>query len=122
MNFKILIIDDAVLMHRLCERALAKLGHTLVFAASVAEAREALASHEPDLLITDIMLPDGRAAEVISRFEEKFPERGVIVMSGGDPSAQDLASLSSRKPVNFLKKPFDWAEMTALITLALTKT
>jgi DNA-binding NarL/FixJ family response regulator len=51
-------------------------------ALNVAEGRDAVAKHEPDLLLLDLDLPDGSGLEVAQRLLESNPDACVIIVSG----------------------------------------
>ena len=56
---RILVVDDDAAIRTVVREALRREGHVVETAASVAEQRRALASFAPDVLITDVVLPDG---------------------------------------------------------------
>lgn len=80
---KILVVDDEAHILRLCGRLLAPLGCEVVFADSVAAVSARLAALDAlDMLLTDIMLPDGNGFDVIRAARAKFPAVNVLVMTG----------------------------------------
>src|SRR4029077_18410827 len=57
-QFKILVADDSRIYRSLVEKVLAPEGYTLVFAENGYEALQAMANHQPSLLISDWEMPD----------------------------------------------------------------
>lgn len=70
-------------------------------------AEAVMAEHEPDLIITDIIMPDREGIETIQHIRESFPEMKIITMSGMNNELYLQASkllgadLSVTKPINF---------------------
>jgi DNA-binding NtrC family response regulator len=80
-------------------------GYRIVSAASVAEAIEASQQHTFDLLISDVLLPDGVGPDLFRRLTQAQPDLRVLYASGYAPEATlDLRQLDARAA--FLGKPF----------------
>ena len=74
---KILVVDDEEQMCKLCGRILRGMGYEALFARTLAEAREKLASLERlDLLVSDLKLPDGHGLDVIAATALNSPRPG----------------------------------------------
>lgn len=81
--YSILVVDDEAYIRRLCDRILRAMGLTAVFASTLKEALREVASQERlDLLLTDLVLSDGRGLEVVRAARLKFPDAKVLVMTG----------------------------------------
>ncbi len=83
MAINCLILEDQVLLADLLARNLAAYpGLSVVgVAGSVAEGRRLCREHHPDLLLVDLMLPDGLGVEVAEDLLAERPEVRVIVLS-----------------------------------------
>ena len=107
----ILIIDDDDDVRDILSRTLAKHGYAAIVARNGNEGLEVYRQHHPDLVVTDIFMPEKEGFETIRELRAEFPEVKIIVMSGGGRSAlgdADMyldsaqtfgASYSFRKPV-----------------------
>lgn len=107
---KILLVDDDEAIRTVVSEALRREGHEVAAADSVAEQSRLLASIAPDLLITDVILPDGNGLDVIPSILSSTPDLPVIVLS-----AQNTLSTAVRATeqgaFEYLPKPFDLDEL-----------
>lgn len=79
----LLVEDDAPTRWRLHD-ALAAASFEVTSAATLAEARAALAVSDrpaPKVLLTDLQLPDGHGTELIREVRQRFPETEIMVIS-----------------------------------------
>jgi DNA-binding NarL/FixJ family response regulator len=76
----LLVEDDAPTCWRL-QDALVKAGYEVRTAGSLSEARSALASGAPRVLLTDLRLPDGHGVELIRETRRRFPGTEIMVIS-----------------------------------------
>jgi DNA-binding NarL/FixJ family response regulator len=76
----LLVEDDAPTLWRL-QDALAKAGFQVTSAATLAEARASLAQAGPQVLLTDLQLPDGHGNELIRETRQRFPDTEIMVIS-----------------------------------------
>jgi two-component system cell cycle sensor histidine kinase/response regulator CckA len=102
-----LVVEDEPAVRELTRRILADAGYTVLIASGVKSAIEtATATTTPiDLLVTDVVMPDGSGREVAERLRELFPAIGVIFCSG---YTDDVLLRHGRAIVNaaFVEKPF----------------
>lgn len=117
----ILLIEDELLLQRLLTRYLEEMGHAVLVAANGREALRLFEMAPPDLVITDIMLPEMSGIEVILMLRARAPDLPIVAISGGDYSRSlDLlgtAQLLGR--VTLLPKPFLGADLSAAIASAI---
>ncbi|MEN9924524.1 MAG: hypothetical protein RL268_650 [Pseudomonadota bacterium] len=81
-RYKVLIIeDDAAIRARLVD-AMNVHGDCTVFeAANLAEARDAFDALQPDLILSDLCLPDGNATDLLTEARKQSPQTEVLVIS-----------------------------------------
>src|SRR5262249_22093380 len=79
---------------------------------SVREARIALLDGPPDLLVLDVALPDGRAADVLDTLKDLSPAPCVVAISGA-AGAEESFELASRGVRAYLQKPLNLDEQGA---------
>ena len=81
----VLVEDHAMVRQLLAHLVTDTLGHTLVGdCTTVAEARVALLEHQPDLVIVDWMLPDGRGFDVMRSVGPKLPRTRWLFVSSNE--------------------------------------
>lgn len=107
---RILVVDDDEAIRTVVSEALRRDGHRVATAASVAEQRAMLTSFAPDLLITDVILPDGNGLDLLPEWLAAHPDMPVIIFS-----AQNTLSTAVRATeqgaFEYLPKPFDLDEL-----------
>jgi CheY-like chemotaxis protein len=106
----ILLVDDDRTTSRIISFSLERFGANVTTVQSAAEARETLSQGLPDLLVSDIGLPDMNGYELIQRIRALPPARGgelvAIAVSGyTDPQSVTMALTAGfqahlGKPVN----------------------
>jgi two-component system nitrogen regulation response regulator GlnG len=107
---RILIVDDDEAIRTVVSEALRRDGHLVAAAASVAEQRILFESFAPDLLITDVILPDGNGLDLVPEWLAQNPDMPIIIFS-----AQNTLSTAVRATeqgaFEYLPKPFDLDEL-----------
>jgi two-component system sensor histidine kinase/response regulator len=112
----VLIVDDAPGVADVLGIKLEREGYVVAFADSAAHATEALESHEFDLILLDIQLPDGSGLDLLKqmRLRRSLLDTPIIMISGLDQTDDVVAAL--RDGANdYITKPFDLAVAAARI-------
>lgn len=115
----VLVVEAEDLTRRLLEARLTDAGHRVRAATSLASATGLVArSGCPDVLVTDLALPDGSATELVARLgsEPGWADPPVIVLGGALPGDVEAARTLG---ANHLTKPFSAEALTAAVTAAL---
>lgn len=113
----VLLVDDDEVFVGTTAKILAKLGHSTSVANSVAEARALLRQQYFDLLMLDIMLPDGSGLQVLDACDEA--QRGAhIALVTGHPSVKSLVKSLYGPNISYLAKPFDLEQLRSLLSRA----
>jgi DNA-binding NtrC family response regulator len=118
---RVLVVDDCPRLQRSLCAALADSYPDVRACGSVAEADAVLAAWWPDLVLLDIVLPDGDALQVVERLARQLPAPVVVAMTGAAGPAQAF-ELAAHGVQGFLDKPLDLARVHAAIERALTAT
>jgi len=114
----LLVIDDDAQMRGVLTLYLKRLGHTVVEAATLAEARAQQAKEDPDLTIVDYQLPDGTAFDLIGSTRERDSAEAIIVLTG--LGTIDLAVRAIKAGAEqFLTKPVDLESLGILVRRTL---
>lgn len=79
----ILLIDDDPGVRKLLEWSLAREGHDVHSATDGLEGLEKFRTCQPDLVITDLYMPEMEGIEMFKQMRVERPEVAVIVISGG---------------------------------------
>ena len=82
---RILIIDDDSLVRDALVLMLEHEGHEVMEAANGREAIRIIREWQPDLVITDIIMPETDGFETIRELRNTAAELKIIAISGGDP-------------------------------------
>ncbi|ATE65367.1 nitrogen regulation protein NR(I) [Rhizorhabdus dicambivorans] len=115
---RVLVVDDDGAIRTVVREALRRAGHIVETAASVAEQRRLFASFDPQVLVTDVMLPDGNGLDIIPEMLEKNPGLPVIVLSAQNTFTTALRA-TEQGAFDYLPKPFDLGELTRAVSDAL---
>lgn len=117
---RILVVDDDAAIRTVVSRALKQEGHRVTTAATVAEAERTLAGITTDVLITDVVLPDGNGLDMVERLLRDQPDLPVIVLS-----AQNTLTTAVRSTevgaFEYLPKPFDLDALSRAVQSALAR-
>ena len=80
---KILIIDDDPSILTMLKRMLEKAGYEVDTAGNGSEGLKKIENFPPDLLVTDIVMPEKEGLELICYLKGKNPELKIVAISGG---------------------------------------
>lgn len=78
----ILLVEDETMIRELCRQILEQAGYRVTAVQSGRDAIEASTNWEPDLLVTDIVMPGLRGTELAERLRQRWPELPVLFISG----------------------------------------
>lgn len=112
----VLIVDDECLLLECLAQYLEARGYDVVTATSCAEALRLCDEATPEVLVTDLGLPDGTAADLIGQVFELQSASHVIVISGRDGLPSDIAQY---RVDAIVVKPFDPETLVGVIQQAL---
>lgn len=79
----ILVIDDDEAVSALFRQFLESAGYSVMLAANGQDGLEKMRANQPDLIITDIMMPEMDGLEIIRAVRTQHPELPIIAISGG---------------------------------------
>jgi DNA-binding NtrC family response regulator len=104
----ILLLEDDPALFQLIAEEFEIQGYRVTGCQSLAQAREALNSSTPDLLVTDLRLPDGNGMDLVSELLAQPTARhpGIIVITAFGSVRQAVAALKAGAD-DFLTKPLD---------------
>lgn len=116
---KILIVDDEPQIARVLRTALSTQGYVLQVASNGVEALEALHSWQPDLIITDLAMPQMDGVE-LTREIRAISQIPIIVLSVRNQDRQKIEALDAGAD-DFVTKPFSIQELQARVRAQLRR-
>lgn len=118
-TLNILLIDDDDRVRRTVTLMLKELGHQVLEADSGITGLQRFKETSPDLVITDIIMPDMEGVETIVELRRLQPEVRIIAMSGGGriKNTDFLKLASSAGAAATLSKPFDDEDLEKAIAV-----
>ena len=114
MSKHIWIVDDDRSIRFVLTKALKRAGYDVSAFERASDVLEALESHRPSTLVSDIRMPGMSGTELLAKVKERWPEIPVIIMT----AFSDLDSAVSAfqgGAFEYLPKPFDIAQAVELI-------
>ncbi len=117
---RVLVVDDDAAIRTVVTQALRRAGHEVATADTLAAAARALAAGAPDVLVTDVVLPDGNGLDHLRSVAERFPTLPVIVLSARNTLATAVRA-TEVGAYEYLPKPFDLDTLTAAVAGALAR-
>jgi DNA-binding NtrC family response regulator len=118
MHAHVLIVDDEPLIRQTLTAALKREGYEVSSASSAREATEAFAQNRPDAVVIDLILGDGHGLTLLSQMRAEAPETKFLVITA-QGSVEEAVQAIKLGAYDFVRKPFDLAEVIAGIRNAL---
>jgi CheY-like chemotaxis protein len=115
---QILVIDDDAMLQRVLKEILLFLGHEVRQAFDGKEGVRLCRESPPDLVLTDILMPEQDGLQTIRELRRLCPEVKIIAMSGGSlvwPGIDSLSFASRFGARHVLHKPFAHHELQAAL-------
>ncbi len=118
---RILVIDDDTELRELLVRVLESAGYETSQATNGVEGVRAVESEPPDLVLTDIVMPEQEGIETILQLRASHADLPVIAMSGGTRfGSGDYLKIAERLGASVtLAKPFAPADLMAAVSRLL---
>lgn len=111
---RILLIEDEDRIASFIVKGLTAEGHTVERSDTASEGSEMAVSREYDIVVLDLLLPDGHGRDVLVRLRASKPDLPVIVVSAlGE--VDDKVELLDLGADDYLTKPFSFRELSARV-------
>lgn len=114
----ILVIDDEADLRELLDISIRRMGHDVVLAGSLAEAREKLAQGRYSLVLTDMRLGDGLGIEIVRQLSAA-PERIPVAVITAYGSADNAVEALKAGAFDYIAKPVSLEQLRSLVLNAL---
>ena len=117
----IVVIDDQEAMRKVLQQALHAEGHRVSLAPDGRTGLQLLQEHQPEVLMTDLFMPQVDGIEIIHTVRKQFPTLKIIAMSGGGrwklgKALSDAKLLGAHQ---VLAKPFTLQDLQAALRAVL---
>jgi two-component system, NtrC family, response regulator AtoC len=114
LKIKLLVVDDEQSIRRLCMTIGTSLGFTCNEAESAESAVTRLETDPPDLVLTDLKLPNQSGVELLKQVRNILPRTEIAIMTGHGSieSAVDAMKLGA---YDYIEKPFRVEKMRLLL-------
>ncbi|TDO15237.1 MULTISPECIES: response regulator transcription factor [Halomonas] len=111
---RILLIEDALPLGEAVHDQVTEDGHAVDWMQCLKHAEASVATTSYDLILLDLMLPDGRGIEFLKRRRKAGDTTPVIILTARDQISDRIEGLNAGAD-DYLVKPFDLAELSARI-------
>ncbi|MDR3498592.1 MAG: nitrogen regulation protein NR(I) [Parvibaculum sp.] len=115
----ILLADDDAAIRTVLNQALGRVGYDVRATSNAATLWRWVNQGDGDLIITDVVMPDENAFDLIPRIKRVRPELPIIVMSAQN-TLKTAITAAERGAYEYLPKPFDLNELIRVVDRALT--
>ena len=116
----ILVADDDAAIRTVLNQALSRAGYEVRSTGNAATLWRWVSQGDGDLVITDVVMPDENAFDMLPRIKKARPELPVLVMSAQNTFMTAIRA-SEKGAYEYLPKPFDLKELIAIVGRALTE-
>jgi two-component system response regulator RegX3 len=116
---RILLIEDEESISEPLERALGREGFDVAVAATAAEGRERFRDQDPDLVLLDVMLPDGDGRDILREIRRTSRTPVVMLTARGEELERVLGLELGAD--DYVTKPFSAAELAARVRAVLRR-
>lgn len=117
---KILVADDDAAIRTVLNQALSRAGYEVRVTSNAGTLWRWVAAGEGDLVITDVVMPDENAFDLLPRIKKARPDLPILVMSAQNTFMTAIKA-SEGGAYDYLPKPFDLSEMISIIGRALAE-
>src|SRR5271165_1397503 len=116
----VLIADDDAAIRTVVNQALARAGYSARATSNAATLWNWISQGDGDVVITDVIMPDENAFDLIPRIKKLRPDLPIIVMSAQNTLMTAL-SAAEKGAFEYLPKPFDLSQIVSVVGRALAE-
>ena len=116
----ILVADDDAAIRTVLSQALSRAGYDVRATGTASTLWSWVKAGDGDLVITDVVMPDENAFELLPRIKKLRPELPIIVMSAQNTFMTAIKA-SERGAYDYLPKPFDLRELVSIVGRAMAE-
>src|SRR5688572_11064423 len=116
----LLIVDDEASLRDFLTIVFEEEGWQVEAAGSLAEARAAVAKTEPDLVLCDVMVPDGSGLDLLREVKAHDPSIAFIMITAHTSTKAAVEALKAGA-FDYIAKPFDIEELKIIVRKAVER-
>ncbi|GAB1582035.1 nitrogen regulation protein NR(I) [Phyllobacterium phragmitis] len=116
----ILVADDDAAIRTVLNQALSRAGYDVRVTSNAATLWRWISGGDGDLVITDVVMPDENAFDLLPRIKKSRPDLPVVVMSAQNTFMTAIKA-SEAGAYEYLPKPFDLTELVSIVGRALAE-
>ena len=119
---KILIVDDEPQLRLMLTHMLNQDDHEVIEAENGVHGEQLYRQHSPDLVITDLVMPQKNGIDMLLELKKEFPDMKVLAISGGGGITGSFDYLPIAKLIGaqqVLKKPFSLQDLRTAVVNAI---
>ena len=116
----ILVADDDAAIRTVLNQALSRAGYEVRSTGNAATLWRWVSQGDGDLVITDVVMPDENAFDLLPRIKKLRPDLPIVVMSAQNTFMTAIRA-SERGAYEYLPKPFDLKELIAIVGRAMSE-
>jgi two-component system nitrogen regulation response regulator GlnG len=120
MGGRVLVCDDDAAIRTVVREALRRAGHVVETAATAADLRRVIRTFRPQVLLTDVVLPDGNGLDMVPELLADHPHMPIIVLSAQNTFTTAMRA-TEQGAFDYLPKPFDLGELVQAVDDALAR-
>jgi DNA-binding response OmpR family regulator len=117
---KVLLVEDEPVLAEIVQESLQSRGFDVILADNIAIARTIYYDNKPDIIVLDVMLPDGSGFDLARQIRNVDTELPVIFLTSRS-LPQDVVEGFESGGNDYLKKPFSLEELIIRIRALLSK-
>jgi DNA-binding response OmpR family regulator len=118
--YSILLVEDNTKIQRLNKKLLEHSGYDVRLASNLAQARQSINESEPDMIVLDIMLPDGNGLDFLVELRNKNNDIPILLLTALGANEEKVHGLKLGGD-DYLAKPYDNNELIARIEAILRR-
>jgi len=115
---RLLIVDDESSIRDMLAIFFHKRGFEVITASSFTEGTAGAARSNPDLILSDIKMPDGNGLDLLRKVKAESPKTPVIMITA-HTSTSDAIEAMKAGAVDYIAKPFNIEELAMIVDRAL---
>lgn len=120
MTHTVLVADDDAAIRTVLNQALGRAGYRVRATSNAATLWNWVSQGDGDMVITDVVMPDENAFDLIPRIKQSRPDLPIVVMSAQNTFMTAIQA-SENGAYEYLPKPFDLKELIGVVGRALAE-
>ena len=116
---RVCLIDDNLSVREILALGLCDAGHEVTEAGDGASGLDAIGRSRPDVVVTDLTLPDMKGAEIVQAIRRAHASLPIVAISGGSSGGESTAAELGADA--YLSKPFRMKELAAAMAEAMAR-